>query len=66
MNQQLEESDSHLKKTETELLNTQRRIRELDRQITLQKDNDKQVLLTPSECYLITSFPHYDNPESSL
>ena len=43
LNTELESSESELKKTETSHLEAQRKIRELERQIHMQKDHNKEV-----------------------
>jgi len=43
LSKELEESESQLKKTETLHLDAQRKIRELERQIHMQKDHNSEV-----------------------
>ena len=43
LNKELEDSESQLKKTETSHLNAQRKIRELERMVHMQKGHDKEV-----------------------
>ncbi|XP_076807859.1 uncharacterized protein LOC143451296 isoform X3 [Clavelina lepadiformis] len=45
LNKELEESDSRLKKSENLHLEAQRRIRELERQVNMQKDHNKEEAL---------------------